>query len=72
MSKHTPGPWEVQIRQALMYLDLPGNTSWCKYAPWEELDPEKRANALILAAGPEMLEALEEVDHALRTHSQPG
>ena len=67
MSKHTRGPWEAAERGD--YGDLDGNSrvilgNWRRIAIVQHKgDEEDEANARLIAAAPDMLEALEEIQH---------
>jgi len=60
MAKHTPGPWRVYSGWVHPCFDHPNpqgtndSTAIC-----ETLGPDKNANAHLIAAAPEMYEALE-------------
>jgi len=55
--KHTPGPWVVGETIALRHTVLGnGNNSVCK--AFGETENESHANAALISAAPEMLEAL--------------
>lgn len=75
MNKHTPGPWIVGYYDFLdqqVYIDAPsgdpdlGYKSWegvaiaygCEESPFKGLEKAK-ANAMLIAAAPDLLEALE-------------
>jgi hypothetical protein len=68
MSKHTPGPWTVQTwphERECMGAELPGTrailgaTNICPAVVWGGLGDESQANARLIAASPELLEALQ-------------
>lgn len=62
MSKHTPGPWQTDIDGQTAYVvDADGNMAVCKimYAR-----PEGPANARLISAAPDLLEALEAIVNA--------
>jgi len=59
MSKHTPGPWVYENYGGTVHVFLDneyGTPSICKL-----LSFDKNANARLIAAAPELLEALERV-----------
>lgn len=67
MTKHTPGPWEVQVRQHVFVhanpehhrgplAEMRGNLNYP--ATDMRVDDAKDANARLIAAAPELLEAL--------------
>jgi hypothetical protein len=66
MSKHTPGPWQTdQAEHDAPYQDIrihAGKGSiccvWIDDAPLHDYNAEQRANARLIAAAPELLEAL--------------
>lgn len=56
--KHTPGPWKVGSTIALRHRVIDGKAN--EVATMKgEFELEKQANAHLIAAAPEMLEALE-------------
>jgi len=69
MSKHTPGPWELSsIKGSYRYVDrLDANgAAWYQLASvvvkeCGDTSEEGEANALLIAAAPNMLEALEKI-----------
>lgn len=79
MSKHTPGPWEVSIDDCGRLAGRPGifapDELDCAVVHWDGFvqefwrsargDKEIQANARLIAAAPEMLEALELANAAL-------
>lgn len=91
MNKHTPGPWIVGSYDFLdqqVYIDAPSGDPDIGYKSWEgvaiaygcEESPSKglekaKANAMLIAAAPDLLEALERVmrgdgdDYQLDHHS---
>lgn len=60
-AKHTPGPWEI-VQECTNSLDIIAEeTCVCSINTEEDLLPddcEERANARLIAAAPELLEAL--------------
>ena len=59
MSKHTPGPWQVGHFDSNMICDSDGANRGCApIARVEGTAAERRANARLIAAAPELLEAL--------------
>jgi hypothetical protein len=77
MSKHTPAPWFVD-KDHIVRVGRPGSgflmpvkiaTGW-KEDAWfgDDSDEESRANAHLIAAAPELLEALESVVSQLEGH----
>jgi hypothetical protein len=69
-AKHTPGPWKA-VRNASFWevvTPLPGQTldQANEYSPslayvWGEGEEQAEANARLIAAAPELLEALKEI-----------
>lgn len=61
MTKHTPGPWKVEMKTMVMA----GRRSICSAGGYsqnfdtEKVAAENQANARLIAAAPDMLEALE-------------
>ena len=65
MSNHTPGPWEIKrhFDPGYKFISAPKHTAlaqvvWCMED--EDRSPECEANAHLIAAAPELLEALQE------------
>lgn len=68
-AKHAPGPWTIDFDRPDFELDHPGQHP-CVYAgrkvvasvgnmePWVDVWEEWRANARLIAAAPDLLEAL--------------
>jgi len=66
MSKHTPGPWEIKAHSDLCYRNISGPEHLAlAQVVWrveeEDRSPDCEANAHLIAAAPELLEALEKV-----------
>ena len=67
MSKHTPGPWAPDYAEHdCPHQDVKIKAGkrgvcrvWMDNAPVEDYNREQRANARLIAAAPELLEALE-------------
>jgi len=64
MSKHTPGPWEIKRHpdSCYKYISAPEHLAlaqvvWC--VEEEDRSPACEANAYLIAAAPDLLEALE-------------
>ena len=64
MSKHTPGPWEIKYHPdpCYRYISGPEHIALAQVV-WrveeEDRSPDCEANAHLIAAAPELLEALE-------------
>lgn len=61
MSKHTPGPWEDAGRAGLGRMVRAGTKEdprWICVVYGEGVTPESQANARLIAAAPELLEAM--------------
>jgi hypothetical protein len=59
MSKHTPGPWQVGHFDSNMICDSDGANRGCSpIARVEGTAAKRRANARLIAAAPDLLEAL--------------
>lgn len=66
MSKHTLGPWIVAHRVQVQDKKLGGGIALCnRYAPYDSVD---QANANLISAAPDMLEALENL---MDVYSEP-
>jgi hypothetical protein len=61
MSKHTPGPWFSHIDLKEPVITAQGAVYEPQVALVSEIDGETEANAYLIAAAPEMLEALHAV-----------
>lgn len=59
--KHTPGPWTLEYDYSLVMPAKDGNhiVTGGPIGPDEASREEKRANARLIAAAPELLEAIE-------------
>jgi len=60
-TKHTPGPWKLFKKAGSCDLRVDGYGVICDFmvdGPNEEMDVEAIANAHLIAAAPELLEAL--------------
>lgn len=60
---HTPGPWVIEPGHSVVFIRTAdgsniATTNCCHY--WQEFTEQALANARLIAAAPEMLEALEE------------
>ena len=72
MNTHTPGPWEIKLSRddegTLCHIGTPDKIARCgqhvcQINGWGfdyDADKEQQANARLIAAAPDMLEALEE------------
>ena len=58
MSKHTPGPWTFDNEIGLIRTDTPPYGEW-DVAKVNIVRAEAKANARLIAAAPDLLEALE-------------
>ena len=58
-AQHTPGPWKYNDKTDV--YDSAGATV-CELYKGYETRPAPRANAILIAAAPELLEALEELE----------
>jgi hypothetical protein len=66
MTKHTPGPWHVVEKaehkgKGILHIVEEGGNSYWEIATLMTHDAELEANARLIAAAPELLEALEEI-----------
>lgn len=69
MSKHTPGPWKVdtQIESPCHCIVVaPTSSRWIASIGDRPLGEEGQSNARLIAAAPELLEALEACERRLR------
>lgn len=66
MSEHTPGPWEwdagdIGAEYSVPYSDIFKDAGEIIIASFNDNIPEGRANARLIAAAPDLLEALEDI-----------
>ena len=71
MKAHTPGPWEVSDTGGNIYGATGDVVASIHGLPKPHLAGERRANALLVAAAPELLEALEKCRKALEVATTP-
>lgn len=64
MSAHTPGPWQVEARRGETLICRSDSAVLARLAAAKEW----RANARLIAAAPELLEALEDCAERLAIH----
>ena len=64
MSKHTPGPWKITHSEVNGYR-VSDSTGWGVAVVLKDTNDE--ANARLIAAAPQMLEALELLSEAVRS-----
>ena len=75
MNTHTPGPWKVTYNKKFNWYDI----SHCHICEWGETptiikvedyqdEPYKTGNANLIAAAPELLEALKMLRNILHEH----
>ena len=74
MTEHTPGPWEIEEHYHFGYRWISGpehsqlaQVVWCMED--EDRSPECEANAYLIAAAPDLLEALQNL---LKVHKGEG
>lgn len=76
MSKHTAGPWDYTKELQGYYIwqtarECGNNPQRVALAAWGENAEQEEANARLIAAAPEMLEALRAVQKAQNALMQP-
>ena len=72
MSKHTPGPWTTYDGYIIESEKCQvGEVYFYSYEEGERIDIPYRANARLMAAAPELLEALKELYNASLVMEQP-
>jgi len=73
---HTPGPWRAYISEHNTIEIEDKNQdiiiSWAGFDSCHKIIPERKANAHLIAAAPEMLEALTECRDVLSKLAQTG
>lgn len=62
--KHTKGPWKIGVKQPKPIIYGPSGEQIADLRDPMLFEDENQANAHLIAAAPEMLEALEAVDRA--------
>jgi len=68
-AKHTPGPWQVNSNFASQVCDCDGTSRGCApIANMSGTPAERKANARLIAAAPDLLEALREVEKHLQSY----
>lgn len=71
-SKHTPGPWHVGVggnlhANRVWTADMRPVVNLCPMGPAPaDIDPEAQANARLIAAAPDMLRALQQIEREMR------
>ncbi len=64
--RHTPGPWiaeKSEHSERCFYVSHPASEGWsCVAASWAQNEHATMANARLIAAAPELLEALREIE----------
>lgn len=62
MHKYTSGPWKLHPTDAIVFAESVVINQSCRDNPWKEKQmssEERRANAILIALAPELLEAAE-------------
>lgn len=73
MSKHTPGPWKVSSGDSLGIVDANGEYVSNAVGNFKDNLDEMLANARLISAAPDMLEALKlHAEWAKREHDGPS
>ena len=67
--KHTPAPWYFSNEGVLRVRAKDDDEVVCSYAGYENCEREY-ANARLIAAAPELLEALQDALHAYDKHGE--
>ena len=68
MSGHTPGPWVSSIRNGQLWVVHPSGAMERSIARIGDPLETDKANARLIAAAPDLLEALKECSDRLRIH----
>jgi len=68
---HTPGPWEITTRLTFGWDVKVKDRDWLICGLCFEDDDDKKADALLIAAAPDLLEALETLIQDQRDASLP-
>lgn len=63
MTAYTPGPWHVHAKEPNVIM-----ASHCMIAECGDTTPEDRANARLIAAAPDLLEALRALHRLIHDH----
>lgn len=59
MSKHTKGPWGIRITETGPWSVFNADGNWIAVTTRKQWKDEDKANARLIAAAPDLLEALE-------------
>lgn len=72
MSQHTPGPWHLS--RSYQYVRKNGGAGWPAWNVCEinQSHERARADALLIAAAPELIDALERLIHMAEEDLLPG
>ena len=79
MSEHTPGPWSAFISGNTIAIDLGANPrgerpciiGWPGFDSNDQTKATNIANARLIAAAPDLLEALQEACNSIETTDNP-
>ena len=76
MSGHTPGPWKLKLGKGIQYTYLVADKKGQDIANWAHYPnatkAQTKANARLIAAAPELLDALREAYAAMEPmHHEP-
>jgi len=72
MSKHTPGPWNYRYGGMSVYPEANADVDIARVYQYRPMSAEENeANARLIAAAPELLEALEEFVHHVEFQWHP-
>lgn len=62
MNKHTPGPWRVSGVNSTD-IEADSNSTFWAWVSVDTPEEERKPNALLIAAAPDLLEALENLEN---------
>jgi hypothetical protein len=70
MNRHTPGPWQVNHRDHFQVCDADGEVRGCSEVAYCSVGTfaERAANACLIAAAPDLLAALQQIDRLSREY----
>lgn len=61
--KHTPGPWRIDSGHEGGWMIIGCDLVLCQRSPWAIRQEESKANARLIAAAPDLLEAAENLEN---------
>lgn len=72
MSKHTPGPWRTSYDRRERKHSVVGDGMWFAKISWTVISDRNEADAKLIAAAPDLLDALKAAVAQLERHGFDG